>query len=148
MGGSATLVGMYGVIYFTGQRIAAVQMAEIAKQEEAQVQRCCALATFLSFVPFHAPYPHEGSLARVAGGSRQCFPLRKFSNLRSSVVFKLHSGGVLLDAPSLHPDLLPPSPLPIPAHLRLLLEKVAIACVCVNAWHTFMLTCTYVHECM
>jgi len=37
MGGSATLVGMYGVIYFTGQRIAAVQMAEIAKQEQAQV---------------------------------------------------------------------------------------------------------------
>jgi len=36
MVGSATLVGMYGVIYFTGQRIAAVQMAEIAKQEEAQ----------------------------------------------------------------------------------------------------------------
>ena len=37
LGGSATLVGMYGVIYFTGQRIAAVQMAELAKLEQAQV---------------------------------------------------------------------------------------------------------------
>lgn len=36
MGGGATLVGMYGVIYFTGQRIAAVQMAQIAKQEADQ----------------------------------------------------------------------------------------------------------------
>eukprot|EP00802_Teleaulax_amphioxeia_P017987 Tamp_18161.p1 GENE.Tamp_18161~~Tamp_18161.p1 ORF type:complete len:248 (-),score=52.33 Tamp_18161:598-1269(-) len=36
MGGSATLVGMYGVIYFTGQRIAAEQMAQIAEQEKAQ----------------------------------------------------------------------------------------------------------------
>ena len=42
MGGSATLTGMYGVIYFTGQRIAAKQMATIAKQEQAQVQACCA----------------------------------------------------------------------------------------------------------
>jgi hypothetical protein len=42
MGGSATLTGMYGVIYFTGQRIAAQQMATIAKQEQAQVQACCA----------------------------------------------------------------------------------------------------------
>lgn len=37
MGGSASLLGMYGVIYFTGQRIAAVQMAEIAEQEKETV---------------------------------------------------------------------------------------------------------------
>ena len=36
IGGSATLVGMYGVVYFTGQRIAAVQMAELARQEQTE----------------------------------------------------------------------------------------------------------------
>ena len=45
MGGSASLLGMYGVIYFTGQRIAAVQMAEIAEQEkQAVMQIVCACA--------------------------------------------------------------------------------------------------------
>jgi hypothetical protein len=39
MGGSASLLGMYGVIYFTGQRIAAVQMAEIAEQEKQAVMQ-------------------------------------------------------------------------------------------------------------
>jgi hypothetical protein len=35
---------MYGVIYFTGQRIAAAQMAEIAKQEKAEVIPCHGLS--------------------------------------------------------------------------------------------------------
>jgi len=58
MGGSATLVGMYGVIYFTGQRIAAVQMAEIAKQEQAQVN-CIVLSP--SQAPGSIPMPLASS---------------------------------------------------------------------------------------